>query len=176
MVVVNADRDLRDGAAAKAVGSNFPRARRLLSPAQFSAVLSGPLALRASAFALHVVERTTPGALPADVSADLSAIAPDTATGWRLGLVIPKRFEASAARRNAIKRRWREAFRLRAASLEAQLPASDLVVRMTVRLSTPKRPAPSRQGSAIQAIDATLMIDQMAARISSRALANRSPR
>ncbi len=53
--------------------------------------------------------------------------------------MIPKRLVASAARRNAIKRRWREAFRLSAASLDAQFAACDLVVRMTARPGAPRQ-------------------------------------
>ena len=171
--------DQSQAAVESAAQSTFPRARRLLTPSQFSSVLAAPIALRAGAFALHVAVRSEPGT------------AADTAPAWRLGLVIPKRFVASAVRRNAIKRSWREAFRLRAASLEARLPACDLVVRMSAPLYASKRGTSKRadatnekgrrqaqQGNAKphanQAIDAMRMIDQMDAGLSAKALARRA--
>lgn len=53
--------------------------------------------------------------------------------GWRLGLVIPKRFEGHAVRRNAIRRIWRETFRTARLAPLADESGWDLVVRLTSR-------------------------------------------
>lgn len=49
---------------------------------------------------------------------------------WRLGLVIPKRYEASAVARNTIKRRWRDAFRRGRVAWAAEFGGADVVVRL----------------------------------------------
>ena len=52
---------------------------------------------------------------------------------WRLGLVIPKRWEARAVARVAIKRVWREAFRCERGTLEKLGKHHDLVVRLCAK-------------------------------------------
>jgi ribonuclease P protein component len=71
--------------------------------AAFDRCLARPALIRSGPFALHLFGQSS-------MSTDTSLA--DTAVPcWRLGLVIPKRYEASAVARNTIKRRWRDAFR-----------------------------------------------------------------
>jgi len=87
-------------------------------PVGFDHCLKRPAFLRQGVFAFHVVAVE--------------------ASAWRLGLVIPKRFEQSAVARNSIKRRWREAFRVRRSAWADEFGGADLVIRMTAPL-VPKR-------------------------------------
>ncbi len=98
----------------------------MLVPAAFERCLRRPALHRGGAFALHLswLDETP---------------APEAA--WRLGLVIPKRFEASAVARNTIKRRWRDAFRRGRAAWAAEFGSADLVVRLHAPL-IPKAPKP----------------------------------
>lgn len=66
----------------------------------------------------------------ARVPADVAPVRPV----WRLGLVIPKRYEKSAVARNTIKRRWRAAFRQDHALLSQEFGSADLVVRLRAPL------------------------------------------
>jgi|GEM_PF-3059415 len=52
---------------------------------------------------------------------------------WRLGLVIPKRWEARAVARVAIKRAWREGFRCKRGTFERLGTRHDLVVRLCAK-------------------------------------------
>jgi len=65
---------------------------------------------------------------------------------WRLGLVIPKRFERSAVARNAIKRRWREGFRRCRAAWASEFGGADLVVRMGAPLAPRTAVGPAPRG------------------------------
>ncbi len=100
--------------------TGFSRAQRLTLPAQFEATLSQRALVRSGLFAIHVV---------------LSE------QGCRLGLVVPKRYEGLAVRRNAIKRVWREVFRHHLENLQSRETRYDLVVRL---LAKPK-PVPLSQ-------------------------------
>lgn len=92
----------------------------LAGPAAFDRCLAVRPVVRSGPFALHLFR-----SLPA----------PDAAEPcWRLGLVIPKRYEASAVARNTIKRRWRAAFRRGRASWAIEFGSADLVVRMQAPL------------------------------------------
>lgn len=102
----------------------FPRRKRLTQPEDFVKALKQKALVRNPRFALYVFEpeQNTAGEAKVDVF---------LATGpkiWRLGLVVPKRYEASSVRRNAIKRVWREAFRCRSELLN--LPGRGLVARL----------------------------------------------
>jgi ribonuclease P protein component len=90
----------------------------LRTPAEFSRCLGQPAPYRDGAFALHVAFGS---------GDDASSSAPRT---WRLGLVIPKRYEKSAVARNTIKRRWRAAFRQGHGTLSGEFGNADLVVRL----------------------------------------------
>ena len=106
----------------------------MTTPAEFERCLRRPPIHRDGPFALHLC--------PAETGAE--------ASGWRLGLVIPKRYEASAVARNTIKRRWRDAFRRGRAAWAAEFGAADLVVR----LQSPLVPKPKSVKAARKATDA----------------------
>ena len=114
--------------------ARFQRDARLTTPAEFERCLKRPALYRSGAFAFHLC--------PADADRALSAHTP----AWRLGLVIPKRYEASAVARNTIKRRWRDAFRRMRAALACEFGSADLVVRLQSPL-VPKA-KPSAKGRA----------------------------
>jgi ribonuclease P protein component len=101
----------------------------LAGPAAFDRCLAVRPVVRSGPFALHLFRPVSPGS---------DAVAPC----WRLGLVIPKRYEASAVARNTIKRRWRAAFRRGRASWAVEFGSVDLVVRMQAPL-VPKAEAGS---------------------------------
>ncbi len=82
--------------------------------------------LRSGAFALHLFRHPA-----ADPVGDADVATPV----WRLGLVIPKRYEASAVARNTIKRRWRAAFRTGRDAWAREFGSADLVVRMQAPLA-----------------------------------------
>jgi len=92
-------------------GMTFPRAARLLEPAEFASALKGRRVARGTLFMLHA----------GPVAGQSQA---------RLGLVIGKRYAPLSVSRSAIKRVIREAFRHQ----RATLPAADYAVRMHTRL------------------------------------------
>lgn len=94
--------------------ASFPPAARLRRAPEFAAALKGRHLARG---ALFVVSS------PRDAR-------PDTSSGPRLGMVIPKRMAPLAVTRNTIKRVIREAFRTR----RHELPARDLVFRLHTRV------------------------------------------
>lgn len=107
----------------KNLSQEFPRQVRLTEAAQFSAALKLRPIVRNARFALHVYQ----GGVNRGQAVGLAVLPRQV---WRLGLVIPKRFEASSVRRNAIKRVWREVFRLKQSDLgEREQLGGDLVVR-----------------------------------------------
>lgn len=108
-----------------AAAGSFGRDARILTPAEFDRCLSHPALLRAGSFALHLC--MIPPAPPPSPDGEAAASA---LPHWRLGLVIPKRFEASAVARNTIKRRWRDAFRRGRAGWADEFGSADVVVRM----------------------------------------------
>jgi len=116
-----------DAIAATAVGAHAARVLTLQTPAEFERCLGRPPLHRSGAFALHC--------------ARVAAADPLSLPVWRLGLVIPKRYESSAVARNTIKRRWRAAFRQGQASLSAEFGGADLVVRMQGPLRPKSMPA-----------------------------------
>ena len=101
--------------------AGYPRNARMATPAEFDRVLRRPALFRSGAFALHLE-----WIVPMTDAGPGRCAAPD----WRLGLVIPKRYEASAVARNTIKRRWRDAFRRGRAAWAAEFGSADLVVRL----------------------------------------------
>lgn len=100
---------------------------RIPGPQGFDHCLKKPAVWRRGVFAFHVVFVESPA--------------------WRLGLVVPKRFEKSAVARNTIKRRWREAFRRQRAAWAVEFGGADLVIRMQAPL-VPRTP-PSRRVSGV---------------------------
>lgn len=90
----------------------FPRAARLLQPAQFGNAFKGRRLARGVLFMLH-------------------ASPPNEAGRARLGMVIGKRFAPLSVSRAAIKRVIREAFRHR----QGDLPPYDYVVRLHARIA-----------------------------------------
>ncbi len=101
----------------------------LREAAQFARCLDHRPLLRDGAFALHVARGVA------------SAETDGTVATWRLGLVIPKRYEASAVARNTIKRRWRAAFARIAAVAAGEFGPADVVVRLQAPL-VPKSASP----------------------------------
>ncbi|MCL2829627.1 MAG: ribonuclease P protein component [Betaproteobacteria bacterium] len=100
-------------------GFSFRRQNRLTKTDDFSSVFSLRNILRSRNFFLHYRrrERIPEGGQAPEALIELPA---------RLGLVIAKRFVASAVRRNLLKRLARENFRL----LRQQLSGYDLVLRL----------------------------------------------
>lgn len=98
---------------------SFPRLYRLTKTDEYSSVFGFRRALRGKSFLLHYGERRPAGA-PA-----------------RLGIVVGKKFLRLAVGRNCVKRIAREAFRL----VRSQLPARDLVLRLSVKMQKPNRQA-----------------------------------
>jgi len=129
----------------------FPRWVRLIRPDQFSSALSTPPRARNGRFALHIKPIIL---TDADFRAGACANLPpqyEAGMPWRLGLVVPKRFEASAVRRNTIKRVWREVFRTRRERLLALSPGQDLVVRLTASLKAKPAKGAARASSKLAA-------------------------
>lgn len=104
----------------------------MLTPAEFDRCLRRPALFRSGAFALHL-----------EWIADVDTLA---APAWRLGLVIPKRYEASAVARNTIKRRWRDAFRQGRTVWAAEFGSADVVVRLQAPLMP--KPVKAARGMA----------------------------
>jgi len=113
---------------------HFARDARMATLAEFDRCLRKPAVFRSGSFALHL-EWITAMAQPEHDRADEI----ETPV-WRLGLVIPKRYEASAVARNTIKRRWRDAFRRGRAAWAAEFGSADVVVR----LQAPLLPKPAK--------------------------------
>ena len=93
---------------------------------------------------------------------------------WRLGLVIPKRFVRSAVARNAVKRRWREAFRQRRVGLAEEFGAADLVVRLQASLQP--KVVPAVPVAPESTFDAAALLDAFAARLRVRGMTASRPR
>lgn len=107
----------------------FPRRKRLTQPEDFAKALKQRALVRNPRFALYVFEPEQNAADAANVQMpDVQTHQVAESSVWRLGLIVPKRYEASAVRRNAIKRIWREAFRRRSELLD--LPGRGLVARL----------------------------------------------
>jgi ribonuclease P protein component len=105
------------GLAAKDCSFGFPKRYRLTKTDEYSSVFGFRSAVRSTHFLLHYRPRAQEdGMQPTDLTA-------------RLGVVVPKRFLKAAVRRNLVKRLGREQFRL----LRAQLPQSDLILRLAVK-------------------------------------------
>jgi ribonuclease P protein component len=94
---------------------DFARARRIVKTDEFSSVFRLRPAHRTAHFVLYARANTLPHA--------------------RLGVVVAKRFAPRAVTRNTIKRVTRELFRA------AQLPAQDLIVRLSGPVNTKAGPA-----------------------------------
>lgn len=103
----------------------------MTTPAEFDRCLRRPAFHRSGSFALHLCW------IDASMQAPTAVLPP--APMWRLGLVIPKRYEASAVARNTIKRRWRDAFRRGRVAWAAEFGSVDVVVRLQGPL-VPKPP------------------------------------
>ncbi len=88
----------------------------MTTPAEFDRCLRRPPLYRSGPFAVHLT--WVDGA-------------PNV---WRLGLVVPKRYEATAVGRNTVKRRWRDAFRLGSRDWAREFGSADVVVRLQTPL------------------------------------------
>jgi len=95
----------------------FGRSSRILNAKEYAAVMRARVRIGGSLFVGHILSRG------------------DDAN-WRLGLIVPKRFEPSAVRRNAVKRVWRDSFRRESQTLSELHSGHDLVIRMV------SKPAP----------------------------------
>jgi ribonuclease P protein component len=156
-----ADRADPDGAQSRPTDAN-PQSRSfaLGDAAAFDRCLSQRAFVRGGAFALHVHRHATEEA------------SPDLPVAWRLGLVIPKRFESSAVARNTIKRRWRAAFREGRAGWASEFGAADVVVRLHAALARRDEPlaeAPARV-RARAAFDPHALFGLMATKLRNPAL------
>ena len=136
----NARADAREDAITGA--DRFARTARIPVAEGFDACLKRASIYRNGAFAFHVLFSDAPG--------------------WRLGLVIPKRQVRSAVARNAIKRRWREAFRRRHEAWATEFGGADLVIRM--HTAPPSRPA----------FDAGAILTTLSERLRSRGVSGRA--
>ena len=125
-------------------GARFQRAARMLTPADFDRCLRRPALFRSGSFALHL--DWIDGAVddPADPATRRRTAAP----AWRLGLVIPKRYEASAVARNTIKRRFRDAFRRGREAWASEFGSADVVVRLQAPLIAGAAKPAVRKGAA----------------------------
>jgi ribonuclease P protein component len=127
----------------------------LREPAEFERCLARPALVRGGPFALHLSWRPEPAT---------------AAGGWRLGLVIPKRHEASAVARNTIKRRWRASFRRGRAAWASEFGSADVVVRMQAPL-VPKSAGAVSEPARVRArdrFDPGTLFDALAARLRGR--------
>ena len=123
---------------------SFPRCYRLAAADAYASVFAFHRALRGAHFLLHYGECRPSGA----------------GASARLGLVMGKKFMRRAVGRNCLKRLAREAFR----HVRPQLPACDLVLRLSVRMQKPDRH--TRRTLALE-------IRQLLAKIGSKADATR---
>lgn len=108
-------------------GAKFPREARLLTPDAFTRVLK-TRPFRGKFLWIYRLDQVRPD--PADaIDGGNSAVGTlaNTYRGPQLGMMIGKRNAKTAVLRNAIKRRIREQFRLRA----SQLPLRAYVVRLS---------------------------------------------
>lgn len=98
---------------------------KLLTSAQYSAVMDSRRSLRGEFFVLHyrLIEPRQDVEVDA-AQADVALLPPHVTT--RLGLIVAKRLAKRAVQRNLLKRLAREAFR----QLRMSLPAADLVLRL----------------------------------------------
>ncbi len=148
----------------------FPRRVRLTTPGEFSQALKQRSGVRNQRFALHVVEALVIGSMTVTKTEPPQNGNQKT---WRLGLVIPKRYEASSVRRNAIKRVWRESFRRQRVILDEQ-PARDLVVRLLAPMGLDASGKKSSGGKSLVAlkqqchVDAELLLRQMLTRLQAK--------
>jgi ribonuclease P protein component len=92
----------------------FGRTSRILNAKEYAAVMRARLRIGGTLFVGHVLSR--------------GDVAP-----WRLGLIVPKRFEPSAVRRNAVKRVWRDSFRRESEGLLALNHGHDVVIRLVAK-------------------------------------------
>ena len=125
------------------VPQRFARDARMAKPAEFDRCLRKPALFRSGAFALHLEW------MAAMESSDRTD---EPAPLWRLGLVIPKRYEASAVARNTIKRRWRDAFRRGRAAWATEFGSADVVVRLQAPLMPKPAKAAGRGASRAPAV------------------------
>jgi ribonuclease P protein component len=89
----------------------FGRSCRILDAKQYAAVMRARLRVAGTLFVGHVLRR-------------------EDDSHWRLGLIVPKRFEPSAVRRNAVKRVWRDSFRREYPELLRLARGHDIVIRL----------------------------------------------
>lgn len=137
---------------------SFGRAARMLGPADFELCMRRPALHRSGCFALHFcwIEMAREGLT-------------DREPAWRLGLVVPKRHEASAVARNTIKRRWRDAFRRGRDAWSREFGSADLVVRLqsplipSTKIVGKGRPKPVRSPAVPARVRARERFDPAAA-------------
>lgn len=132
--------DAEVDAAVSCGSTRYSRAARMTTPAEFDRCLRRPALHRSGPFALH-----------------LCWVDGASEPAWRLGLVVPKRYEATAVGRNTIKRRWRDAFRRGREQWAGEFGSADLVVRLQTplvpKVKAAKGPANARK-AAIGAVPA----------------------
>jgi ribonuclease P protein component len=97
-----------------AASQAFGRSRRILTAKDYAAVMRSRTRFSGGLFVGHLRLR-------------------EDTSQWRLGLVVPKKFEPNAVRRNALKRVWRDLFRRELGSLEELNAGHDLVIRLFAR-------------------------------------------
>lgn len=102
----------------------FPRASRLLKPAEFQAVFDARKACRGQWLTVHRTELGQPCSAGQDANpSEMLEVQSGTS---RLGLIVAKRLVPAAARRNLVRRVVREYFRLNPVSFAA----GDWIVRL----------------------------------------------
>ncbi len=92
----------------------FGRSSRILNAKEYSAVMRARLRIGGGLFIGHAMRRAD-------------------SPNWRLGLIVPKKFEPDAVRRNALKRVWRDFFRRQLEDLDRLDRGHDLVVRLAAK-------------------------------------------
>jgi ribonuclease P protein component len=143
----------------------------IVDAAAFDRCLAQRALVRSGAFAIHLYRH----GLARDTL--VRPAAESCADDWRLGLVIPKRYEASAVARNTIKRRWRGAFRQGCVQWAVEFGGADLVVRLSAPLAaktSPMAQAPARVRGR-DTFDPQAIFGQLTARLRGQPAA-RSPR
>ena len=103
----------------------------MTTPAEFDRCLRRPPAYRNGPFALHLHWIDGEPGEPV----------------WRLGLVVPKRYEPTAVGRNTVKRRWRDAFRRGRGAWAGEFGSADVVVRLQTPLVPKVKPTARRKGA-----------------------------